>query len=120
MIYINKNLKIIFNSYKYVADNVKESFSRTLSKGVTTTHNEFFGRKYTIKVLPQLPTLGTWTKSIGKGELFDDSYIPTVHISAKNEVIFTSSKPTVTTFDSIVFVLKDSIHTFNVSNLVYI
>jgi hypothetical protein len=100
-------------SYKYVADNVKESFSRTLSKGVTTTHNEFFGRKYTIKVLPQLPTLGTWTKSIGKGELFDDSYIPTVHISAKNEVIFTSSKPTVTTFDSIVFVLKDSIHTFN-------
>eukprot|EP00833_Pecoramyces_ruminatium_P002194 jgi/Orpsp1_1/1176226/evm.model.c7180000056867.1 len=100
-------------SYKYIADGVSESFTRTLSKGLTTTYNEFYGRKYTIKSIPQLPTIGTWTKSIGKGELFDDSYIPTVHITAKDEIIFTSKKPIVTNFDNIVFVLKDNIYSFN-------
>jgi len=101
-------------SYKYVVDGVAESFTRTLATGVTTTHNEFFERKDTIKKIPQLPSIGKWNKSIGKGELFDDSYIPTVHISGEtSEKLFTTNgKVNTTTLDGLVFILKDKVYGF--------
>jgi len=101
-------------SYNYVVDGISESFSRTLSKSATTTHNEFFGRKYTIKELPQFKQVYKWTRSIGKGELFDDSYIPTVHIyGKKSEKIFTTTSADPDNLEKIVFILKDSIYTFD-------
>ncbi|OUM69636.1 hypothetical protein PIROE2DRAFT_27628, partial [Piromyces sp. E2] len=100
-------------TYTYYVDNVSEGFFRTLSKGATTTHNEFLGRKDTVKSLPQLPQIYKWTKSIGKGELFDDSYIPTVHIyGTRSDTMFTSAKPSSDYLERIVFILKDSILTF--------
>ncbi|ORX81020.1 hypothetical protein BCR32DRAFT_293523 [Anaeromyces robustus] len=100
-------------SYNYIVDNVVESFTRTLAKGETTTHNEFYGRKHTIKTLPQLPSLDKWDKSVGKGELFDDSYIPTVHITGdKSETLFTTSKNKADYIEKIVFILKDSTYAF--------
>ncbi|ORX81021.1 hypothetical protein BCR32DRAFT_280061 [Anaeromyces robustus] len=50
-------------SYKYIVNGIPESFTRTLAK--------------------DLPSVYIWTKSVGKGKLFDDLYIPTVHISGK-------------------------------------
>ncbi|ORX55397.1 hypothetical protein BCR36DRAFT_347197 [Piromyces finnis] len=100
-------------TYTYYVDNVSEGFTRTLAKGATTTHNEFLGRKDTVKTLPQLPQVYQWTKSIGKGELFDDSYIPTVHIYGdRSNKMFTSTKASADYLERIVFILKDSILTF--------
>ncbi|KAG4093938.1 hypothetical protein H8356DRAFT_1293817 [Neocallimastix lanati (nom. inval.)] len=100
-------------NYKYIVDGISENFNRKLDKKDTTTHNEFFGRKYTIKALPQFKQVYKWTKSVGKGELFDDSYIPTVHIyGEKSETIFTTTKAADDTMEAIVFILKDSIYTF--------
>jgi len=100
-------------SYKYIVDGISEDFTRTLAKGEKTTHNEFFGRKDTVKQLPQFKSLGTWTRSIGKGELFDDSYIPTVHIGGTKGLNFFKAKsPKVTVLDNIVFILKDNVYTF--------
>jgi len=104
---------IHFNSYTYYVDNVSEGFSRKLANGATTTHNEFFGRKDTVKELPQLPQVYKWTKSVGKGELFDDSYIPTVHITGdKSNKMFTEQKTSSDYLENITFILKDSIYTF--------
>ncbi|ORX63258.1 hypothetical protein BCR32DRAFT_227084 [Anaeromyces robustus] len=101
-------------SYKYIVDGKAESFTRTLAKGATTTHNEFYGRKDTIKKIPQLPTVGKWNRQLPKGELFDDSYIPTVHITGSNsEKLFTTNgKPGSAYLERIVFILKDKVVSF--------
>ncbi|KAL6597702.1 coth protein-domain-containing protein [Neocallimastix sp. 'constans'] len=100
-------------SYKYIVDDISENFTRTLDKDETTTHNEFFGRKDTIKKLPQFPSVYEWKRSVGKGELFDDSYIPTVHIyGERSEKLFTTSKTSSDYLDRIVFILKDSIYSY--------
>jgi len=100
-------------SYKYIVDDISEDFTRTLDEDETTTHNEFFGRKYTVKKLPQFPTVYKWNKSVGKGELFDDSYIPTVHISGdRSEKLFTTSKASADYIEKIDFILKDSVYSF--------
>ncbi|ORX50066.1 hypothetical protein BCR36DRAFT_583659 [Piromyces finnis] len=52
-----------------------------------STYNEFFERKETIKPLKQFkhpPTFTNWTRTIGTTKLFDDSYIPTIHIFGNN------------------------------------
>jgi len=100
-------------SYTYYVDGSSDGHTRTLAAGETTTHNEFFGRKYTVKELPQFPQVYKWTKSVGKGELFDDSYIPTVHISGdRSDKMFTSNKPSAAYLEKIDFILKDSIYSF--------
>jgi len=100
-------------SYKYVVDGVSESFTRSLKKGETTTHNEFFGRKDTIKKLYQIPSVYKWTKSVGKGELFDETYIPTVHISGdRSETLFTTSSSKSDYLEKVAFILKDNVYTF--------
>jgi len=107
--------------YNYVIDDVAESFKRTLKVGETTTHNEFYGREKTIVQLPQLPVIKdeSWTRSVGKLELFDDSYIPTVHISGtKSQELFscvkTNNKDCMksTQLENIDFILKDSVYNF--------
>jgi len=100
-------------SYYYIVDGIKEDFTRTLAEGEITTHNEFFNRKYTVKPLPQFPTVFEWTKSVGKGELFDDSYIPTVHITGvKSEKTFTSTSADSEYLESVLFILKDNYYIF--------
>jgi len=102
-------------SYKYIVDDVKEDFTRTLESGKTTTHNEFFGRKDTVKELPQLPTVYEWKKSVGKGELFDDSYIPTVHITGNNTEKFFHKPKSYSSIklENVKFYLKDTVESFS-------
>jgi len=99
-------------TYTYYVDNVSDGITRTLAKGETTTHNEFFGRKDTVKTLPQFPQLYKWDKSVGKGELFDDSYIPTVHIYGDRSYAMFTTKPNAAYLEKIAFILKDNIYTF--------
>ncbi|ORX82337.1 hypothetical protein BCR32DRAFT_267720 [Anaeromyces robustus] len=74
--------------YQYIEDNKTESFNRSLNKDKTKTDNDFYGKKDTVKKLPQFPILYEWKRSVGKGVLFDDSYIPTVHIYGTNSQKF--------------------------------
>jgi len=98
--------------YKYIVDGNEEPFTRSLDALATTTFNEFFGRKDTVKVLPEFnhPDKGSWTRSIGKTPLFDDSYIPTVHLYGENaNKTFHDTKPRY--INKTVFILKDDIVT---------
>jgi len=101
-------------SYKYIVDDEEESFTRSLDASSTTTHNEFFGRKDTIKKLPEFnhPDKGSWKRSIGKTSLFDDSYIPTVHLYGDNaDETFHDGKSRY--IGTTVFILKDDIIKIN-------
>jgi len=97
-------------SYKYVVDGKEESFTRSLSASDTTTHNEFFERKDTVKKLPEFnhPDKGSWKRSIGKTSLFDDSYIPTVHLYGEN-ANQTFVDGTSRYVSRVTFILKDDI-----------
>jgi len=104
--------------YYYVIDGEKEGFSRTFDEDVTSTHNEFFGRKDTVKELKNFKhpeNFKTWDRSIGKTELFDDSYIPTIHFSGSKAKKFFKDpvKYEDSTIEKITFYLKDTVETFS-------
>jgi len=95
--------------YHYVVDGVKENFERTCTKNTKSTYLEFFGRQETVKELPNFSYPGEkWKKSIGRTDLFDQSYIPTIHITGK-DVNKMMKKPTSTyyNFDKVTFYLKN-------------
>jgi len=96
--------------YQYIVDGVKESFNRTLSKSTKITNIEFFGRKDTVKKLKAFSyPNNNWNKSIGKTELFDDSYIPTIHITgSKVDNFFKHPEKGSVKFDKVTFYLKNT------------
>jgi hypothetical protein len=99
--------------YTYDVDGASEGFSRKLPAGALTTHNEFFGRKETISPLKGLgypEDKPQWTRSIGKTETFDDSYIPTVIVDSGSRQFFISGNDT-WTLGRFTMVLRDSIYT---------
>lgn len=99
--------------YSYTVDGQPEGFTRILLPNTLTTHNEFFGRKETVRKLKGLgypPEKPQWTRSIGKTTLFDDSYIPTVIFDDSSREFFVSGNDT-WTLGRFTIVLKDEIHT---------
>jgi len=58
------------------------------------------------------PASEPWTRSIGRTELFDPSYVPIVIVDTEKEFFVNASGGT---FKKITFVLKDNVFTFNVS-----
>eukprot|EP00833_Pecoramyces_ruminatium_P010913 jgi/Orpsp1_1/1184945/evm.model.c7180000091672.1 len=99
--------------YSYTVDGKPEGFTRKLAVGKLTTHNEFFGRKETISPLKGLgypADKPRWTRSIGKTETFDDSYIPTIVIDKGSKDFFVQA-PDAGTIKRITFILKDGIFT---------
>jgi len=109
--------------YSYHIDGKEEPgvSVRKLPAGQTTTYNELVGRPETISKLKGMgyPADQEWTRSYGKTELFDDSYIPTVIIDNTNvPKYFTSpydfgkkDEKTKITLDGITFILKETIFT---------
>jgi len=61
-------------SYHYVLGSEEESFTRTLSSGITTL-NEFFNRKVTVKKHPELPLAYENFSTLKKSKLFDGKFI---------------------------------------------
>ncbi|ORX50709.1 hypothetical protein BCR36DRAFT_583296 [Piromyces finnis] len=99
--------------YTYSVDGKPEGFSRVLPVNALTTHNEFFGRKDTIRPLKGLgypENKPRWTRSIGKTSLFDDSYIPTVIFDADSREFFKSGNDT-WTLGRFTIIIKDEIFT---------
>ncbi|ORX77251.1 hypothetical protein BCR32DRAFT_208105 [Anaeromyces robustus] len=104
-------------NYYYIIDGVKEEFERTFSADRTRTFNDFFGREETVMELNTFehpPSLKTWDRSVGKSKLFDDSYIPTVHITGDyTEEFFHKPTSKSIRLEKMSFYLKDSVKTFD-------
>jgi len=99
--------------YFYTVDGKQETIVRKLPVGQLSTHNEFFERKDTISPLKGLgypPDKPRWTRSIGKTETFDDSYIPTIIIDKSSRNFFVTA-PDAGTIKRVTFILKDNIFT---------
>jgi len=99
--------------YFYTVDGKQETIVRKLPVGQLSTHNEFFERKDTISPLKGLgypPDKPRWTRSIGKTETFDESYIPTIIIDKSSRNFFVTA-PDAGTIKRVTFILKDNIFT---------
>ena len=101
-------------TYSYIVDNQPEEFERICSEDQTETFIEFFGRKDTVKPLGQFQyPYNDWNRSIGKTELFDDSYIPTVHFYGNvTENFFHKPSSSTVRAERVTFYLKNSKKSF--------
>jgi len=97
------------SKYKYICGG-KEDVERTLYG--ETTHNELFGRALTSYKMPEFsyPDSEPWSRSIGRTELFDPSYVPIVIIDTDKEFFVNASGGK---FNKITFILKDNVFSFN-------
>ncbi|ORX41374.1 hypothetical protein BCR36DRAFT_364443 [Piromyces finnis] len=96
-------------TYNYICGGVND-IERVLME--ENTHNELVGRATTLYDMPEFEYFNeSWNRSIGRTELFDPDYIPTVIVNT-DEYYFvqpsTSGK-----FERITFILKDNVFTFN-------
>ncbi|ORX41995.1 hypothetical protein BCR36DRAFT_416399 [Piromyces finnis] len=73
-------------NYHYALGSEEESFTRTLSSG-TTTLNEFFKRKVTVKKHPLLPKAYDTFSTLKQSKLFDDTHVATILIEANQSQI---------------------------------
>jgi len=108
-----KNVK-----YRYIIDGKAESFYRIFNTKTNITHNEFYGRKQTIVQLKSFSHpagLTNWNRSIGRTNVFDNSYIPTVHLTGNNtEKLFQdpNSFENITVENAKIY-LKDTVESFD-------
>ncbi|ORY29392.1 hypothetical protein LY90DRAFT_705548 [Neocallimastix californiae] len=104
--------------YYYIVDGQSEGFYRSFDVKANTTHNEFYGRKETLKSLKTFKhpaSLPNWNRSIGRTNLFDESYIPTVHLTGNNtEKLFHDpySFDNIT-LENVKIYLKDTVESFD-------
>jgi len=100
-------------TYKYICGG-KEDLERTLQG--EDTHNELVGRQKTVTNMPEFgfPTKTPWTRSIGRTELFDPTYVPIVILDGGEPDFYThANNKSSTTFSKMSFILKDSVLTFD-------
>ncbi|OUM59726.1 hypothetical protein PIROE2DRAFT_14663 [Piromyces sp. E2] len=104
-----KNLPQDVFQYYYIVDGKRENFERSTGPRTTRTYIEFYGRNDSYKSLKQFSYPDNhWNRSIGKTELFDDSYIPTVHISGNTaESLFANPKVQYYHLERVTFYLKN-------------
>ncbi|ORX49652.1 hypothetical protein BCR36DRAFT_583722 [Piromyces finnis] len=97
-------------NYHYIVDGKEENFNRVFDANASTTYIEFFERKDTVKKLKTFSyPNNNWNRSIGKTELFDDSYIPTIHITGKTaDELFTKPQNKYYTLEKVTFYFKNS------------
>ncbi|OUM59948.1 hypothetical protein PIROE2DRAFT_14392 [Piromyces sp. E2] len=110
------NIKDTPVPYFYILDGVRENCTRELAEDIESTYNEFYGRKDTVKILEQFKQLKSkWTRSIGITALFDDSYIPTIHLSGSKTNNFILDPESYSThMERVTFYLKNEIISFTV------
>jgi len=78
------------------------------------THNELIGRATTIYDMPEFgyPNTDPWTRSIGRTELFDPDYVPTVIIDTDENYFVDPNWSG--EFNKVIFILKDNVFKFKV------
>ncbi|ORX77032.1 hypothetical protein BCR32DRAFT_295874 [Anaeromyces robustus] len=101
--------------YHYALGNTEESFTRTLNS--VSTLNEFFNRKYTIKEHPLLPKAFESFKTLKKSTLYDDRFIGTFLIEAKQSEIdnlhANPNKENIKVSSKIIYVTPYTVKVFN-------
>jgi len=100
-------------NYKYICGG-KEDVERTLQG--ENTHNELVGRQKTITDMPEFgfPNAKPWTRSIGRTELFDPTYVPIVILDGGEPDFYTyANQKDRTDFGKITFILMDNVFKFN-------
>jgi len=99
--------------YNYIVDGVEEPFKRKMNLNETSTYNEFYGREETVKPLGQFQYPDShWNRSIGRTSLFDNSYIPTIHISGNRTETFFHNPSSGIKAERVTIYLKDSKKSF--------
>lgn len=95
-------------TYKYICDGEADT-ERKLEGN--KTYNELVGRPLTVFNMPEFgyPNAEPWTRSIGRTELFDPTYVPIVVIDGKKSMFVSGGGGT---FNSISFILKENVFTF--------
>ncbi|ORX44741.1 hypothetical protein BCR32DRAFT_288298 [Anaeromyces robustus] len=95
--------------YKYICGGTPD-VDRTLNGD--KTYNELVGRKLTVYNMPEFgyPNAEPWTRSIGRTELFDPTYVPIVIIDAPQQ-FFVDGRGSAN-FNGISFILKENVFTF--------
>jgi hypothetical protein len=98
--------------YKYICGG-EADVDRTLQGN--KTFNELFGRKLTVSDMPEFgypksDISEPWTRSIGRTELFDPTYVPTVIVDTSKNFFVAGNESA--TFKKMTFILKDSVHVF--------
>jgi len=95
-------------NYKYYVDGEPEPFERNCPATMSKTYIDFYGRKDTIKELGKFQFPGSkWERSLGRTNLFDDSYIPTIHITGNRTETFFHNPGTSIKAEKVTFYLKD-------------
>jgi len=98
--------------YHYISDTDEEKFEREFKGELKDrTYNDFFNREITVKEMFQFgfPNSKKWERSLGKQELFDDTYIPTIIVDGGLNFFQTAPLNT-TTVPRVTFFLKDNVH----------
>jgi len=95
--------------YNYVCGG-QQDVERTLSN--EKTYNELFGRAMTLYNMPELnyPNDNPWTRSIGRTELFDPTYVPIVIIDADKQLFVSGDGSS--NLNKISFILKENVFSF--------
>jgi len=108
------NVDVASNTtYRYICGG-KEDVERTLVGD--NTHNELVGRQKTITDMPEFgfPNKKPWTRSIGRTELFDPTYVPIVILDGGDPDFYTHANgKDSTNFGKVTFILKDNFFKFN-------
>ncbi|KAJ3056408.1 hypothetical protein HK097_007021 [Rhizophlyctis rosea] len=77
--------------YLYVVDGKPENGTRILPSGATRTYNDLIGRTVSYRKLPlfpnPFPTKPKWTRESNPLPLYDDGFVPILHITAPPEQI---------------------------------
>jgi len=96
--------------YNYVCGG-KNDVERTLNG--ENTFNELVGRVNTITDMPEFgyPNNDPWTRSIGRGELFDQTYVPIIIVDGSKDFFVKAGHAS--SFNKVYFVCKDSAYGFD-------
>ena len=94
--------------YRYYVDGEPEPFTRHCPKDMAKTNIDFHGRKDTVKELGKFQFPGSkWERSVGRTVLFDDSYIPTIHITGNKTETFFHNPAKAIKAEKVTFYLKN-------------
>jgi len=106
------NIEVPEGTKYYYSCGGNNDYERTLSG--KKTYNELFGRALTLYDMPEFgyPNAEPWTRSIGRTELFDPTYVPIVILDATSDDIVTLATKGSLKLKGFTIILKENVFSF--------